>query len=95
MAAKESTTPKVTIIGCGAPSPTPESFGSAYVVDVGGEILLFDYGPAATRKLVRNGIQPTEVDTVLCTHHHCDHDADFLTFIFTRWDRSDPKRTWA
>lgn len=91
MGAKESTTPKVTIIECGTPTPTPGCFGSGYVVDIGRAILLFDCGPATTWKLVLNGIQPTEIDTVVFTHHHFDHGADFPTFILTRWDRSVPK----
>lgn len=91
MGAKELTTPKVTIIGCGTPNPMPESFGSAYVVDIGGEKLLFDCGPATTWKLVRNGIALTDINTVVFTHHHFDHDADFPAFILTRWDRSVPR----
>ena len=91
MGAKDSRTPEVTIIGCGTPNPMPESFGSAYVVDIGGEKLLFDCGPATTWKLVRNGIAPTDINTVIFTHHHFDHDADFPTFILTRWDRSIPR----
>ena len=52
MGAKELKTPNVTIIGCGGPHPIPEAFGSAYVVDIGGEKLLFDCGPSTTWKLV-------------------------------------------
>ncbi len=91
MAPKSLGIPEVTIIGCGTPTPTLDSFGSAYVVDVGGEKLLFDCGPATTWKLVQNGITPTEIDTVVFTHHHFDHDADFPTFILTRWDASIPR----
>ncbi len=91
MGAREPKTPRVTIIGGGTPTPVPESYGSSYVVDIAGEKLLFDCGPATTWKLVRNGIQPTEIDTVVFTHHHFDHDADFPAFILTRWDRSTPK----
>ncbi len=37
MGAKEATTPKVKIIGCGTPSPLPDRFGSAHLVDIAGE----------------------------------------------------------
>lgn len=83
--------PEVTIIGCGTPTPLPDRFGSAYLVDIGGEKLLFDCGPATTWKLVRNGISPTDIDTVVFTHHHFDHDADFPAFILTRWDQIVPR----
>jgi ribonuclease Z len=82
--------PRVTIIGCGTPTPTPDRFGSCYLVDLPGERLLFDCGPAATWKLVRAGVSPTEIDTVIFTHHHFDHDADFPTFILSRWDQLTP-----
>jgi ribonuclease Z len=91
MGAKKSLKPDITIIGCGTPSPTPDRFGSAHLVDIAGEKVLFDCGPATTWKLVQNGIKPTDIDTVVFTHHHFDHDADFPTFILTRWDQMVPR----
>ncbi len=91
MGAKEAATPKVTIIGCGTPSPLPDRFGSAHLVDIAGEKILFDCGPATTWKLVQNGVSPTEINNVVFTHHHFDHDADFPTFILTRWDQMVPR----
>ena len=91
MGAKKSLKPDITIIGCGTPSPTPDRFGSAHLVDIAGEKILFDCGPATTWKLVQNGIKPTDIDTVVFTHHHFDHDADFPTFILTRWDQMVPR----
>ena len=91
MGAREATTPKVTIIGCGTPSPLPDRFGSAQLVDIAGEKILFDCGPATTWKLVQNGVSPTEINTVVFTHHHFDHDADFPAFILTRWDQMVPR----
>ncbi len=83
--------PTITIIGCGTPTPMPDRFGSAYVIEVAGEKILFDCGPATTFKLAKAGISPTEIDTVFFTHHHFDHDADFPTFALSRWDQSTPK----
>ena len=85
-----TSTPTITIIGCGTPTPTPDRFGSAYVVDVGGEKLLFDCGPATTFKLAKVGISPAEIDSVFFTHHHFDHDADFPAFVLSRWDQLVP-----
>lgn len=78
--------PQITIIGGGTPTPLAESFGSAYVIDIGGEKLLFDCGPATTFKLAKAGISPTEIDSLFITHHHFDHDADLPAFLLTRWD---------
>lgn len=79
---------KVHILGAGTPTPTPERFGSAYVVDVGDDLVMFDCGPAATHKLVKTGLFPTQVNSLFFTHHHFDHDADYPCFLLCRWDQS-------
>ena len=38
----------------------PSRFGSAHVIEVAGDYLMFDCGPAATHKLVKAGLFPTE-----------------------------------
>ncbi len=91
MSGKGTKTPKVTLIGCGTPTPLPDRFGSAHLIDIAGEKLLFDCGPATTWKLVRNGFKLTDINTVVFTHHHFDHDADFPAFILTRWDQMIPR----
>ena len=78
---------ELTILGSGSTSPTPERFGSSFLLSVGGEHLLFDCGPAATAQLVRAGVQPTEVDHLFFTHHHYDHDIDYPCFLMCRWDQ--------
>jgi len=61
---------QVFVLGAGTPTPTPDRWGSAFAVDVGGEYLMFECGPAATAKLVKVGILPTRVDYLFFTHHH-------------------------
>jgi ribonuclease BN (tRNA processing enzyme) len=79
---------QVFVLGAGTPTPTPHRFGSAFAVQVGGEFLMFDCGPAATHKLVKAGIFPTQVDYLFFTHHHFDHDVDYPCFLLCRWDQS-------
>ena len=45
--------PKVRLflIGCGTPTPTPQRFGSCFVLQVQNENLMFDCGPASTYKM--------------------------------------------
>lgn len=78
---------QVYILGAGTPTPTPTRWGSAYAVHIGGEYLMFDCGPAATHKLVKAGIFPTQVDYLFFTHHHFDHDVDYPCFLLCRWDQ--------
>jgi ribonuclease Z len=76
----------VHIPGAGTPTPTPERWGPAYAVEIGGEYLMSDWAPAATWKLVKAGIFPTKVDYL--TRNHFDHDVDYPAFLLCRWDQS-------
>jgi ribonuclease Z len=56
-----------------------------------GRSMMFDCGPAATHKLVKAGLFPTEIDQLFFTHHHFDHDIDYPCFLLCRWDQSTGK----
>ncbi|MGB1749150.1 MAG: MBL fold metallo-hydrolase, partial [Dehalococcoidia bacterium] len=79
---------RLYVLGAGTPTPTPTRFGSAYVLDVEGEKIMFDCGPATTHKLVQAGLWPTDIDYLVFTHHHFDHDIDYPCFLLTRFDQS-------
>ena len=74
------------VLGAGTPTPTPLRFGSAYVLDVAGSKRVFDCGQAATHKLVQSGMHPSEIDNLFFTHHHFNHDIDYLCFLLCHWD---------
>lgn len=78
----------IAVIASGTPTPTPERFGSSFVVTTNDQRLMFDCGPAATHKLVRAGFWPTQIDHLFFTHHHFDHNADYPCFVLCRWDQS-------
>ena len=78
----------IHILGAGTPTPTPTRFGSSYVVEMDGQYLMVDCGPAATHKLVKAGLWPTAIDHLFFTHHHFDHDIDYPCFLLCRWDQS-------
>ena len=78
----------IHVLGAGTPTPTPTRFGSSYVVRTGDEHIMVDCGPAATHKLVKAGLWPTEIDYLFFTHHHFDHDVDYPCFLLCRWDQS-------
>lgn len=79
---------RIHVLGAGTPTPTPTRFGSSYVVEVCNEQIMVDCGPAATHKLVKAGLWPTDIDYLFFTHHHFDHDVDYPCFLLTRWDQS-------
>lgn len=78
------------ILGGGTPTPTPDRFGSSYVIELDDHKskIMFDCGPAATDKLVKAGLWPTDIDYLFFTHHHFDHDVDYPCFLLCRWDQS-------
>ena len=76
---------RLFLIAAGTPTPTESRFGTCYVVQVGDDYLMFDCGPAATHKLVKAGLFPTQIDYLFFTHHHYDHNADYRCFLMTRW----------
>ncbi len=80
--------PRVIILGSGTPTPSPIRWGSSFMVQIGDEWLMFDCGPATTYKLYKFGLKATQVDRLFFTHHHSDHDADYPTFLLTRFDMS-------
>ena len=79
---------RIHVLGAGTPTPTPDRFGSSFVVEVAGEQIMMDCGPAATHKLVKAGLWPTRIDYLFFTHHHFDHDVDYPCFLLCRWDQS-------
>ena len=68
---------RLYVLGAGTPTPTPTRFGSAYVLDIEGEKIMFDCGPATTHKLVQSGLWPLDIDYIFFTHHHFDHYIDY------------------
>jgi ribonuclease Z len=80
------------LLGSGTPTPTPERYGSAFAVRTGEELIMFDCGPAATHKLVKAGLWPTDVKHLFFTHHHYDHNVDYPCFLLCRWDQNVAQR---
>ena len=75
------------VLGSGCPHPAAEQYGSAFILEVGSELLMVDCGPATTYKMARMGLSPKAVEHVFLTHHHFDHNVDFPCFALTRWDQ--------
>lgn len=78
---------ELIILGAGTPYPGEDRFGTAFLLDIGDEKLLFDCGPATTQKLAKAGVSPTMVTGLFFTHHHFDHNADYPCFVLARWDQ--------
>jgi len=86
----EAPTLRLHLLGCGYPPPggtgDQTRHGSAFLLQVGRELLMIDCGPATTYKMARMGISAKRVSHVFLTHHHFDHNVDFPCFALVRWD---------
>lgn len=84
---------RLHLVGCGYPPPSGSGdqtrHGSAFLLQVGRELLMVDCGPGATYKMARMGIRTKSVNHVFLTHHHFDHNVDFPCFALVRWDLCD------
>ncbi len=78
----------IHVLGAGTPTPTAHRFGSSFVIKTGSDQIMLDCGPAATHKLVKAGLWPTDINHMFFTHHHFDHDIDYPCFLLCRWDQS-------
>ena len=79
---------KLHVLGSGTPSPTKERWGSCFVLELVGEHIMFDCGPASTYKMILMDLDPKDINNLFFTHHHSDHDLDYPCFLLTRWERS-------
>jgi len=79
---------RLIILGTGTPVPTPERWGSGFLLEVGGDWLMVDCGPASTYKMHRAGVPCTKVNHLFLTHLHSDHVSDYPCFLMTRFDLS-------
>ncbi len=77
---------QLLILGAGTPGLSATQYGSAYVVNLGSDHLLFDCGPATTYKLLKAGMAPASIGYLFFSHHHYDHNADYPGFLLSRWD---------
>lgn len=79
--------PKLSIVGAGTPTPTATRWGTCFILDICGQRLMVDCGPASTYKMHRMGIGCTAVSDLFFTHLHSDHISDYICFLMTRFDQ--------
>lgn len=78
---------KIVLLGTGTPAPSLERAGSGYLVDLGGQVLAFDFGPGAYHRMMEAGYRAVDVDRLVLSHLHYDHCLDYARLVMTRWDQ--------
>src|SRR5262245_9201499 len=85
---------QITLLGTGTPAPDPRRQGSALLVEVAEEQLLFDVGRGASLQLARASKTAGSIDALFITHHHFDHIGDLGALLIDAWNsgRTQPLR---
>ncbi len=78
---------RIRLLGTGTPTPSLKRMSSGYLVQVAGDVLLFDHGPGAHHRMLQAGVKATEVSHCVFTHLHYDHCLDYARLALTRWDQ--------
>ena len=77
----------VTLLGTGTPAPSMARQSSGYLIEAGGDLLVWDHGPGAHHRLLESGRRSTEVTHAFFTHLHYDHCMDYGRLVLQRWDQ--------
>ena len=75
---------KLAVLGSGTAVPVPHRGAPGYLLRAGGKNLLLDCGPGALRKAAACGVGATDLDGILVTHFHPDHNLDVPALLFAR-----------
>src|SRR5262245_12857941 len=76
---------RVVMLGTGAALADPDRNHTAILISAAGRHHLVDCGHGATRQLMRAGIDPITIDTLLLTHLHMDHIVDVPFLLLSSW----------
>ena len=77
---------RITLLGTGTPAPDPSRQGSALLVEIAEESLLFDVGRGASLQLARASKTASSIDALFITHHHFDHIGDLGALLIDVWN---------
>ena len=75
----------ITLLATGSPVPTVERGGTSQLIEAGGEPILVDCGPRTVLRLLEAGVDLADLETLIFTHHHVDHNADLFQFVIASW----------
>ncbi|VAX16491.1 hypothetical protein MNBD_NITROSPINAE01-208 [hydrothermal vent metagenome] len=74
---------ELTLLGTGTTSPVQDRTPACYFLSMAGQRFLLDPGPGALNRMVKAGISPFNLDSIILTHHHLDHSADLFFYLFS------------
>lgn len=78
---------KLWLLGTGTPTPSVNRMCSSYLIEAGGDYILFDHGFGSHHRLLELGVPATRISHAFFSHHHYDHMGDYPRLVLTRWDQ--------
>lgn len=77
----------VVLVGTGSPNPMEDRACSSTLIQYKGNYFLVDMGKGAVDRLEEGGINLASIETLMFTHHHRDHDAEYFDIAMGGWLR--------
>jgi ribonuclease BN (tRNA processing enzyme) len=74
---------ELTLAGTGTCSPVKGRAPACYHLSMGPHRIIIDPGPGAVNRLTNLDLDPLGVDAIFLSHHHLDHCADLLPWLFS------------
>ncbi|MGZ4869252.1 MAG: MBL fold metallo-hydrolase [Halobacteriota archaeon] len=71
----------IILLGTGVAIPQLEKAQSGILVKTPEELILFDCGASILGRIVQSGYDYCKIHKVFFTHHHLDHNSDFLALL--------------
>jgi len=71
----------IVLLGTGVALPQLERAQSGILVKTPEELVLFDCGAGILGRIVQSGYDYRKIHKVFFTHHHLDHNSDFLALL--------------
>lgn len=75
-------TSRITILGSGTCVPSLTRNPCSFLLQTGGQFLLFDCGPGVMRRLLETGVTIFDISHIFLSHFHPDHTGELASFLF-------------
>lgn len=75
----------VVLIGTGGPNPVEDRASASTLIQYKGNYFLVDMGKGTMDRLEEVGIGLRSIETLMFTHHHRDHNAEYFDIAMEGW----------